>query len=131
MHDVREASMATFDFAGDVEVEITYRREALHQVDIRPLASRIEFNYDSDKIRLRLDRPCHLSIEANGDRFHNLHLFANAPEEDAPDPESSEVALIEPGNMGSRTKSIFFFLQAKRGASHSRCLFRTRSAQIP
>ncbi|WP_433939646.1 glycosyl hydrolase family 28 protein [Paenibacillus lautus] len=104
MHDVREASMATFDFAGDVEVEITYRREALHQVDIRPLASRIEFNYDSDKIRLRLDRPCHVSIEANGDRFHNLHLFANAPEEDAPDPESSEVALIEPGEYGIQDK---------------------------
>ena len=28
MHDVREASMATFDFAGIVEVEITYRRGA-------------------------------------------------------------------------------------------------------
>ncbi|MFF3921288.1 glycosyl hydrolase family 28 protein [Paenibacillus lactis] len=97
MHDVREASMATFDFADAAEVEITYKREALQQVDVRPRASHVDYDVNSSTILLRLDRPCCLSIEVNGDRFHNLHIFANALEEGAPAPESSGTAFIEAG----------------------------------
>jgi len=97
MHDVREASMATFDFADAAEVEITYKREAIQQVDVRPLSSHIDYDVYSSTILLRLDRPCCLSIEVNGDRFHNLHIFANALEEGAPATESSGTAFIEAG----------------------------------
>ena len=131
MHDVREASMATFDFAGIVEVEITYRREALHQVEVRPIASHIQSNHDANKIWLRLDRPCSLSIEANGDRFHNLHLFANGLEVDAPDPKSCEVAFIEPGEYGIQDKIDLLPSASEARAIHSRHLFRTRHAPIP
>jgi hypothetical protein len=104
MHDVRESSMATFDFEGSVEVEVTYNREPLREVKIRPLARQIGYSAEGNAIRFQLDRPGHLSIEANGDRFHNLHLFANALEEGAPDSQSPDVFLIEPGDYAVNEK---------------------------
>jgi len=104
MHDVREASMATFDFEGCVEVEITYNREPLREAKIRPLARHSGYSAEGNTISFRLDRPCHLSIEVNGDRFHNLHLFSNSFEEAAPDPESSDVWVIEPGHYAVNEK---------------------------
>lgn len=41
MHEVREASMVTFDMEGTIEVEVTCYREQVHHVDIRPLSQGI------------------------------------------------------------------------------------------
>ncbi|MBW5447190.1 hypothetical protein GE107_14120 [Cohnella sp. CFH 77786] len=38
-----------------------------------------------------LDRPRLLAIEVNGDRFRNLHLFANEIETAPPQPEDPDV----------------------------------------
>ncbi|MDQ0060305.1 glycosyl hydrolase family 28 protein [Paenibacillus harenae] len=97
MHDVREASMATFDFEGAVIVEVTYNREELREAAIRPLSRQIAYGIHGDKIVFRLDRPAQLSIEANGERFHNLHLFAGRLEINQPDLGRSETLVIEPG----------------------------------
>ncbi|GIO43322.1 glycosyl hydrolase family 28 protein [Paenibacillus apis] len=104
MHDVREASMATFDFEGEVEVEITYNRGPLYKADLRPLARHIDYSIQGNTVVFQLFQPCHLSIEANGDRFHNLHLFANSLEADAPDPHSSDVLFIESGDYSVNKK---------------------------
>ncbi|MBD2868641.1 glycosyl hydrolase family 28 protein [Paenibacillus arenilitoris] len=97
MHDVREASMATFDFEGVVEVEVTYEREALADAVVRPLSRGIAYEANDGKITFRLDRPAQLSIEANGDRFRNLHLFANGMESRLPDLRRPQTHAIEPG----------------------------------
>lgn len=98
MHDVREASMAAFDFEGAVIIEVAYKREALREAEIRPLSRQIAYEVQGDRIVFRLDRPAHLSIEANGERFHNLHLFAGAPETNHPDLGRPETLVIEPGS---------------------------------
>lgn len=100
MHEKRAASMACFDFSGKVEVEITCPHlYFIYRVDIRPLAAGIEAEYDSKTIRFTLDCPRKLSVEVNGERFHNLHLFAGALQEDIPDPESGSTLFL-PGRQG-------------------------------
>ena len=84
MHEVRKASMACFDFTGKVEVKICVdmeKRREIYQVDIRPRSRGIVPEFTQEEILFQLERPENLSIEVNGDRFHNLHLFAGKTEE--------------------------------------------------
>lgn len=98
MHNVRNSSMITFDFEGTVDVEIVTHRSVPEQVDIRPKSLGIVAGVDGRRISFRLDQPSKLSIEVNRERFHNLHLFANGIETDAPLPDDADVAFVEPGN---------------------------------
>lgn len=97
MHEIREASMVYFDMEGEVEVEVTSLRADIHEAVIRPRSTGITYELRGNTLVFRLDRPRKLSIEVNGDRFHNLHLFANPLETDAPDPSGENVVVIEPG----------------------------------
>jgi hypothetical protein len=98
MHQVREASMSRFDFAGVVEVEVTCHRESINQVEIRPLSSGLIPVREGERIiRFSIHHPQKLSIEINGDRFHNLHLFAKEVEGNQPDLMDPKVAFIDPG----------------------------------
>lgn len=97
MHDVRQASLASFDMDGTVEVEVAYHGGSLDTAVIRPLSYNLSFQQAGNMIRFQLDRPRKLSIEINGGRFNNLHLFANPLEQDAPNPEDSNVLVIKPG----------------------------------
>jgi len=118
MHDVREASMASFDFSGEVEVEITCHREEIKDVAIRPLSANIAAELvDPRKLRFKLSKPHKLSIEINGDRFHNLHLFAKEIEQKKPLPTDEGVAVVKPGihriewieeKMASGAHTIYF-----------------------
>lgn len=105
MHDVRDSSMAYFDFKGRVEVEITFPCfYSVYRVDIRPLSLGIKPIVEPKRIRFELDRPANMAVEINKERFHNLHLFAGAIEE-APDKCGDDVLLVrgsltKPGNIG-------------------------------
>lgn len=76
-HQVEIASMAYFDFEGEVEVSVTSHRGIVRESRIRPLSYGIAPQTADSTLTFRLDRPRNLSIEVNGDIFHNLHLFAN------------------------------------------------------
>jgi len=97
MHNVREASMAYFDMEGSVQVTVKVRHKEPREVVIRPLSYTVPFTVEGDTIQFTLDQPRKLSIECDGDRFGNLHLFANSTETDAPNPDGPNVALIRPG----------------------------------
>jgi hypothetical protein len=97
MHNVRQASFVSFDMEGPVEVEITVHAAAIDSAVIRPLSYQITFEQSADKLYFQLDQPRKLSIEINGERFSNLHLFANPIEHDAPDPASPNIVLVKPG----------------------------------
>lgn len=96
-HCVEKASMATFDFAGQVEVQVTYNKGAVDSARIRPLSYDIPFRLKGKKMTFVLDRPCNLSVEVNGDIFHNLHLFANPLETNVPDKNDPNVIYYGPG----------------------------------
>ncbi len=97
MHQVRKSSMVTFDFEGAVEMEVLCRRGAPREVELRPKALGIVPQLEGDRVLFRLDHPCKLSVETDGDRFHNLHVFANGMEKDAPQPEDTGVVFLTPG----------------------------------
>ncbi len=76
-HCVEKASLGYFDFEGKVEVRVTSLKGKADSVRVRPLSYGIEAELDGNTLSFDLDRPRNLSIEVNGDIFHNLHLFAN------------------------------------------------------
>lgn len=76
-HHVEVASMSYFDFNGEVEVSVTANKENIKTARVRPLSYGITPQVNRNTLTFRLDAPRNLSVEVNGDIFHNLHLFAN------------------------------------------------------
>jgi hypothetical protein len=97
MHDVRHASMTLFDCSGPIEIEVTKNSGTVDTCTIRPLSREISCELVGSKITFTIDGPQKLSVEVNGDRFHNLHLFANPLEQDAPSPDGPGVVYVQPG----------------------------------
>ena len=76
-HCVEKASLGYFDFEGRAEIRVTSLQGPITNVRIRPLSYGIVPKTEDQSIVFTLDCPRNLSIEVNGDIFHNLHLFAN------------------------------------------------------
>jgi hypothetical protein len=92
-----QASFAYFDFSGKVDVQMTSNGGEVKTVDVRPKSFAIAPKLDGKTATFTLDRPRNLSVEVNGDRLHNLHLFAGAPEKDVPSKDDSNVIFFGPG----------------------------------
>ena len=98
MHYMRKASMVAFDFEGEkVEVLVICNREPVKTVRIRPANENIPCTYSNDSVRFEITRPGNLSVEVNGDIFHNLHIFANSLESDIPSIKDKNLIYIGPG----------------------------------
>lgn len=91
------ASMVQFDFSGEVEVWVHKNNGNPKEVEIRPHARGIKYEQEGRNVYFSLDRPQKLSIEFDGDRLHNLHLFANALEEDVPEKGAPGVMYFDTG----------------------------------
>ena len=101
-HCVELASMAYFDFSGTVEVRVVHNRGAVEAARVRPLSQGIKPSVQGDTLTFSLSRPANLSVEVNGDIFHNLHLFASPL--DARRPSAKEIKRA--GRKGS--KLVYF-----------------------
>ncbi|WP_379141082.1 glycosyl hydrolase family 28 protein [Paenibacillus sp. sgz500992] len=97
MHEVRNASMVSFDCSGPVELEIVKNDGIVKEAVVRPLSADINCECEGNVMLLRLDGPRQLSLEADGERFHNLHIFANPMDENIPAIAGPEVLTLEPG----------------------------------
>lgn len=87
-HNVRVASMAYFDFDGEpVEVRVRYNGGDITSHRVRPLSYDIEAQQNANELIFTLDCPRNISVEVNGDIFHNLHLFANPTDVHRPSPK--------------------------------------------
>ncbi len=93
-HHVEKASLAYFDFAGEVEVSVTSNNGLIEQGRVRPLSYGIEPKISGQTMTFSLNKPCNLSVEVNGDIFHNLHLFANPLDENKPKKIKKQKDLI-------------------------------------
>jgi hypothetical protein len=89
--------MAAFDFSGTVEISIIYNKGAIRSVRVRPLSYGITPAVKGRTISFSLSRPRNLSIEVNGDIFHNLQLFANSIEVNRPNANDPNVIYYGPG----------------------------------
>lgn len=97
MDRVQDASMVQFDMGSPVEVMVKKNNEMIHEVAIRPLDKKVEYKKIKNVIFFTLDRPQYLSVEFNGDRLHNLHLFANPLETEKYSEADKGVMYFGPG----------------------------------
>lgn len=97
MHDVRNASMVYFDCVGAVEVEVIKNEGEVRDAAIRPVAWGIDSVLNDNRITFTMDGPRKLSLEVNGERFHNLHIFANPVEAGSPMRDDCGVLVVAPG----------------------------------
>ena len=99
-----KAAMAQFDMDAPVEVKVVTDGMKVDDVKIRPLARGIQSKcIDEHTFMFRLDRPEKLSVEVNGDRKRNLHLFANNVEEETFETLDGEDVI----RWGNGSKDIF------------------------
>jgi hypothetical protein len=82
----QDASMAAFDMAGPVEVAVKKNNGDVRRVEVRPDSAGVRAKLVGNTATFRLDKPARISVEFDGDRLHNLHLFADAPEGNLPPP---------------------------------------------
>lgn len=97
MHNVRNASMVVFGCTGTVEIEVEHHNGEVHEAVIRPLSAGLAGGISGRSLSFTIDGPKLLSVEVNGERFHNLHIFANPLEEQLPINEEGGVLILEPG----------------------------------
>lgn len=74
------SSFVAFDFRGTVEIEIIPNEAIVNSVLIRPQSKEIPYTLTGNTIRIQISHPQQLSVEINGDRYHNMHVFANSIE---------------------------------------------------
>lgn len=91
------ASMVSFDFTGKVEVQVRKNNGTMNSVKIRPLSYEIVPEINGQIITFSIDQPRKLSLEVNGDKLQNLHIFANTVLTDKPDPNDPNVIYFGPG----------------------------------
>ena len=96
-HHVEHASMATFDFSEKVEIAVTYNKGKIDSARVRPLSYDIPFTIEGNTLQFSLEKPANLSVEVNGDIFHNLHLFANPLDTFEVDKKNPDLIYFGPG----------------------------------
>ncbi len=77
MDKVQDASMVQFDMGTPVEVKVICNAGTVQTAEVRPRSKGISPTIQENTLFFRLEQPQYLSVEINGDRKHNLHLFAN------------------------------------------------------
>jgi hypothetical protein len=97
MDNKSTASMVSFDFSGKVEVQVRKNNGTVNSVKIRPRSHEIVPEINGQIITFSIDRPRKLSLEVNGDKLQNLHIFANSIITDKPDPDDPNVIYFGPG----------------------------------
>jgi hypothetical protein len=89
------SSFSSWDMIGPVKIEVTTRCP-VHSVKIRPYSSGIKPCLDGDTIHFTISHTGQYTVEVND--YHNvLHLFANPPEERAPDQNNPDVLYFGAG----------------------------------
>lgn len=96
-HRAEKASMAAFDFRGEAEVEVTSLHGPISEARVRPLSYGIVPHVEGNRLTFRLRTPRNLSVEVNGDIFHNLHLFANPLDASRPSGPAENLLYFGPG----------------------------------
>ncbi len=96
-HTVMQASMCSFDFSGEVEVAVTPNKNQINTARIRPLSHNITHKIAGNTLYFKLKKPVNLSVEINGDIFHNLHLFANPIDDFKVNKEDRNLIYFGPG----------------------------------
>jgi hypothetical protein len=94
----QKASMVNFNFEGRVEVAVQKNNGSFREVEVRPRSRGIRPVVKGGIATFTLTRPENLSIEFDGDRLHNLHVFTHAIRRDMP----QQAAGLSPYDIKAR-----------------------------
>jgi len=98
VHDLNVAAFAQFNLVKPVQVSIRSEYD-VRWVDVRPRSAGIEaaISPDHSTVTFTVKKPVALTVEFNGDWKRVVHLFARAPEKDAPTADAPGVKRFGPG----------------------------------
>jgi len=89
------AAFVSWDMAAPVECVVT-SAQPVYSVRLRPTASGLQATVEGNTIRFTISKPGQYTVEVNG-THKALHLFANPPEVDVPQPTDAGVRFFGPG----------------------------------
>lgn len=89
-------SFANFNVSGPVTVTVTVTHK-IDSVKILPASYGVRATVTGNKVIFTITKPAYLTLEPNGSSDRPLHLFAEGPEADRPDPASKDVIFFGPG----------------------------------
>lgn len=90
------ASYTSFDFTGAVTVRVQVPGGVTHGT-VTPQRYGIRASVSGGSLYFTISQPGQYTVEVNGSADHPLHVFANAPETDVPDPSDPDVIYYGPG----------------------------------
>ena len=104
------ASMVYFNFDGTVEVSVQKNNGDASRVAVRPDSKGIKATLKDGIAYFKLDKVQNLSIEFDGDKLHNLHLFTHAIRKDMPavPADLTPYQVIEAKVPDFTQKEVFF-----------------------
>ena len=97
LDDPQLASMVAFAMHGPVEVAVKKNNGDVRRVEVRPDSKGVMARVVGNTAYFTLTQPANLSIEFDGDRLHNPHLFANPLETYIPKADDPDVVYFAPG----------------------------------
>ena len=97
MDKPQDASMVYFDFSGTVEVAVRKNNGSFQSVKVRPSSYGINAAVQGSTVYFTLTQPRKVSVEFNGDKLHNLHVFGNPIETYKPNLKDTNVIYFGPG----------------------------------
>jgi alpha-L-fucosidase len=97
LHNPQNSSMAYFDFTGRVEISVTNNRGPIKSTRIRPLSYGVLPEVKGNTLTFILSEPRNLSVEIDGDIFHNLQIFAGPIETNRPNKDDPNVVYFGSG----------------------------------
>lgn len=105
-HYTEKASVSWFDFEGEVEVRVTSLNARVDSAAIRPASYSIVPEIEGNSLTFKLNTPRNLSVEINGDIFHNLHLFANPIDRNNP---VDGIKVRNVSQLQKKRKDVIYF----------------------
>jgi hypothetical protein len=90
------ASFASFDMDGPVTVTVAIDSK-VNSVKILPASAGIVSKINGKTVSFTVPKPRNLTVEINGQWVKSLHVFANPPEKDIPNPKDTSVIYFGPG----------------------------------
>ena len=99
VYDSPVGAFVHFESSKPVKLEITIISLDVKRVDIRPTKYNIQSELNQDIITVEVPPSVNLSIELNGNITRPLFIFANAPDQQKPDPMSKGVHYFRSGKI--------------------------------
>ncbi|MDD4476376.1 MAG: glycosyl hydrolase family 28 protein [Eubacteriales bacterium] len=85
-----------YDFSSLVYISVTPTKTTKSGV-VLPKTEGVESEYKDNSMMIKIDKPTKISVEFDGDIYHNLFIFANRHDNDKPIESSSSVKYYGPG----------------------------------